>query len=202
MSLPEAIKQLLFQFDARFPVPTGTPGDEHEENVRQWTLRFCQQVAYSFPNQGYGSKRSAPGYPLSKDSLAKRSAEYGLESWDLLLGVGTGNPQLSHDPQYHHIPGQVFVPVEPVNHLSVSQPAPVPAPDTHVPDSGTPNAPCQGCAEVLDALHEMRLENAERWDALLSILARLENNDRRPRPFTGSARFIGTMKGEVGGVDG
>lgn len=201
MSLPEAIKQLLFQFDARFPVPTGTPGDEHEERVRQWTLRFCQQVAYSFPNQGYGSKRSAPGFPLSKDSLAKQSADYGLESWDLLLGVGTGAPQLSRDPQYHHIPQQLFVPVVAVNHLGVPAPGPQPEPPAPVPVPVTCEAKT-AAAEVLDALHEMRLENAERWDALLSILARLENNDRKPRPFTGSARFIGTMKGEVGGVDG
>jgi hypothetical protein len=207
MNLPEAIKQLLAQFAAIFPVPTGEPGEAHEENVRQWTTRFCQQVAFAFPNQGYGSKRAGDGRPLSKDTLAKIDAGLGLVCWDLLIGTGTGRPILSLDPQFHAINGQQFVAVEPVNYLALppgDEEDDVPNPGTNVPNPGTVCA-CKAidaAAEVLDLLQEIRLEQAKSHDAILRALARLENNDRKPRPVTLSGRWVGTLKGDVGGIDG
>jgi hypothetical protein len=207
MNLPEAIKQLLAQFAAIFPVPTGEPGEAHEENVRQWTTRFCQQVAFAFPNQGYGSKRAGDGRPLSKDTLAKLDAGLGLVCWDLLIGTGTGRPILSLDPQFHAINGQQFVAVEPVNYLALppgDEEDDVPNPGTNVPNPGTVCA-CKAidaAAEVLDLLQEIRLEQAKSHDAILRALARLENNDRKPRPVSVSGRWTGTLKGEVGGIEG
>jgi hypothetical protein len=207
MNLPEAIKQLLAQFAAIFPVPTGEPGEAHEENVRQWTTRFCQQVAFAFPNQGYGSKRAGDGRPLSKDTLAKIDAGLGLVCWDLLIGTGTGRPILSLDPQFHAINGQQFVAVEPVNYLALppgDEEDDVPNPGTNVPNPGTVCA-CKAidaAAEVLDLLQEVRLEQAKSHDAILRALARLENDNRKPRPVTLSGRWVGTLKGEVGGIDG
>jgi hypothetical protein len=207
MNLPEAIKQLLAQFAAIFPVPTGEPGEAHEENVRQWTTRFCQQVAFAFPNQGYGSKRAGDGRPLSKDTLAKLDAGLGLVCWDLLIGTGTGRPILSLDPQFHAINGQQFVAVEPVNYLALppgDEEDDVPNPGTNVPNPGTVCA-CKAidaAAEVLDLLQEVRLEQAKSHDAILRALARLENDNRKPRPVTLSGRWVGTLKGDVGGIDG
>jgi hypothetical protein len=207
MNLPEAIKQLLAQFAAIFPVPTGEPGEAHEENVRQWTTRFCQQVAFAFPNQGYGSKRAGDGRPLSKDTLAKIDAGLGLVCWDLLIGTGTGRPILSLDPQFHAINGQQFVAVEPVNYLALppgDEEDDVPNPGTNVPNPGTVCA-CKAidaAAEVLDLLQEVRLEQAKSHDAILRALARLENDNRKPRPVTLSGRWVGTLKGDVGGIDG
>jgi hypothetical protein len=48
----------------------------------------------------------------------------------------------------------------------------------------------------------VRLEQAKSHDAILRALARLENNDRKPRPVTLSGRWVGTLKGDVGGIDG
>jgi hypothetical protein len=210
MNLPEAIKQLLAQFAAIFPVPTGEPGEAHEENVRQWTTRFCQQVAFAFPNQGYGSKRAGDGRPLSKDTLAKIDAGLGLVCWDLLIGTGTGRPILSLDPQFHAINGQQFVAVEPVNYLALP-----PGDEEDDVNDAKPDAPpapkplpaCQckaidAAAEVLDLLQEVRLEQAKSHDAILRALARLENDNRKPRPVTVSGRWVGTLKGDVGGIDG
>jgi hypothetical protein len=203
MNLPEAVKQLLAQFAAIFPVPTGEPGEAHEENVRQWTYRFCQQVAFAFPNQGYGAKSAGPGRPLSKDTLAKLDAGLGLVCWDLLIGTGTGRPVLSLDPEFHAIDGQQFVAVEPVNYLALPPgdeediPAPTPAP---VPAPVACKA-IDAAAEVLDLLQEVRLEQAKSHDAILRALARLENDNRKPRPVSVGSRWM-SLSGEVGGIEG
>lgn len=114
------------------------------------------------------------------------------------LGDGEG----AATPAWHEIG-----PIDPARYVDVGT---VPVPEPPQPEPPTPPQPqpqppapvlC-GAAEVLDALHEMRLENAERYDAMLSILARIEDANRKPRPFTGSARFIGRIEGEVGGIEG
>lgn len=104
-------------------------------------------------------------------------------------------------------------PVEPARYVDVGAapvpvpqpPAPVPNPGTSVPNPGTVRA-CKAvdaAAEVLDAIHELRLEQAKVADAILRALARLENANRLPRKVTVSGgRWIGTLSGQVNGIDG
>jgi hypothetical protein len=216
MSLPEAVKRLLFQFAAIFPVPTGQPGEAHEERVRQWTYRFCQQAAFAFPSEGYGAKRAGDGRPLSKDTLAKALFNHAgdvtdLYAWDLLLGTGTGNPQLAHDPEYHHIPEQVFVPVTPVDYLGASAPSEDDE-DDEKPQPEKPSRPevCEcGVGSVVEMLALMNqdivdLEIAveKKLEAALMILSRLEDANSQPRAVEVSGRWTGTLRGEVSGIDG
>lgn len=82
-------------------------------------------------------------------------------------------------------------------------PPPVPGPPAPPVPPPIPPVTCrapEAMAEVLDAIHELRLEQAEQYDALRSQLARLEDANRKPRAFVGSARFIGRIDGEVSGV--
>lgn len=79
------------------------------------------------------------------------------------------------------------VPVPPV--------PPTPAPVPPVP----PSQPCQ-CADVIELLTAMRRENAARHGDVLVQLHRLTTATARARKFSGSARFIGQIDGEVSGV--
>jgi hypothetical protein len=212
MNLPEAISELLTQFVHRFPIPQREDGEapeSHENRCRQWSVHFAQQVRHSNGDR-YGVKKSGTHSPLSKDSLARATFNnvgdvIDLESWDLLLAVGDGKPVRSLDPQYHHIPNQIFVPVSGVNHLGASvpepTPAPVPTPGTSAPIPGMTCKAIDAAAEVLDLLQEVRLEQAKSQDAILRALARLENDNRKPRPVSVGSKWM-SLKGEVGGIDG
>lgn len=147
MKLPDDIKSLRDAFVARFPVPQGEPGEAHEENVRQWSIRFAEQVAFQRPGMGWGMKRADPNRPISKDTLA-RSMDGKLFIWDMLLGTGTGAPRINPDPEAEEVTGQVFVPVAQVNHLGV--PAAPPATPTPLPTDQVPVDP--RVVEVLAAL--------------------------------------------------
>lgn len=140
MKLPAEVKSLLIAFADRFPLPQGKPGAAHEEACRQWSIRFAEQAAFSFPKGVYGVKRADPTRPVSKDSLASNKGNR-LVSWDLMAGAGTGSPSIPNDPEFHDIPDQVFVPVPPTDHLNGATPAPTPKPEPtppHVCPVGVP----------------------------------------------------------------
>lgn len=123
MQLPDSVKDIRARYVARFPIPQGAPGPEIEEQVRQWSIRLAEQVAYELPNQGWGTKRADPNRPISKDGLAWRDDEdRGGRLWifDMVTGAGTGNGRLVENPEAEDITGQVFVPVTPTNHLGAA----------------------------------------------------------------------------------
>jgi hypothetical protein len=93
-------------------------------------------------------------------------------------------------------------PIDPERYVDVSNapaPIPVPEPEPPAPVPPAPVPPCQ-CAEVVEMIAANELRAIERQEAVMTVLARLENDNRKPRTFTGSARIIGTMTGSVGGV--
>lgn len=143
MLMPDALFALVRAFAARYPVPTGLPGEAHEEACRAWTTQLCQQAAWSFPGARYGAKRADPGRPLSKDTLAQDRPD-GLIGWDVLIGAGTGLPAVIGAPGPSlDLRGQAFVEVLGINWLDA--PAPMPDPP---PTPEPPPAPSCGCAEV------------------------------------------------------
>mgnify|MGYP003393047877 CR=1 FL=1 len=134
MILPLEVQDTVRRFAERFPVPHGQPGPEHEDRVRTWMVWLVQQVVHDFPNGGWGSKRASLGRPLSKDAIARVQFQPSrLMSWDLLVGAGTGAPQIATDPLGEDVTGQIFEPVQPVNHLGGVKPDPV-SPDNTVLD--------------------------------------------------------------------
>jgi hypothetical protein len=98
-------------------------------------------------------------------------------------------------------------PIDPARYVDVGA-APIPVPPAPVPPPPAPPAPqppvtCNAVAagaEVLDALHEIRLELNKQHEVMLMALARLENDNRKARPVTVSGWRTGTLKGEVSGV--
>ena len=156
MQLPDAVKQVRTRFIAAFPVPQGAPGEEFEERARQWSIHFAEQVSFELPGQGWGMKRADPNRPISKDTIA-RQLDGRLLIWDLLTGTGTGSPRPVDNPESEDITGQVFVQVQPTNHLQN-----VPAP----PAATSPGASTAGATAPTDM--------AAAVDHLAAIRASLE----------------------------
>jgi len=129
MKLPIEVRQLRDAMLAAHPVPLTMPtSGEKEEIFRQWCIRFAEQVAFSFPNQGWGMKRASDGRPISKDTLTQQQANGTLFVWDMFGNVGTDNTTVNGDPSNMVITDQVFVPVTPTNHLGSTPPPPVEPP--------------------------------------------------------------------------
>jgi hypothetical protein len=166
MKLDPRVRALLIAFAAKFPVPRTIGGGEaHEERARQWSIKFCEQVNFSLLGEGYGTKRADGGRPISKDTISQqRDGE--MVTWDLLVGTGTGEPSLNLDPHGEVTTGQVFVPVDAVNHLGASVPEPAPTP------TPTPTPPPAGCNCAADVAH-VRADITALTDMLLMLPANL-----------------------------
>lgn len=118
MKLPEQVKDIIRRFVARYPLwsmDDPVDGAVAEDTARRWSTQLAQQINYELPRQGWGKKRADPGRPISKDAIAKDGTP--LLCWDILTGAGTGRPALVPDPDSEDITGQVFVPVDMVDHL-------------------------------------------------------------------------------------
>lgn len=138
MKLPESVKEIRRRFLEKFPVPQGEPGEHFEQQVRDWTTMFAEQVRFTLPDGGWGCKNAGGGRPRSKDVLAHIGREDGkLIGWDLFIGTGTGKPRLAEDPDSMDLTGQVFEPVTGINHLDTPDVV-VPAPDVPAPPVGNP----------------------------------------------------------------
>lgn len=144
MKLPESVKEIRRRFLEKFPVPqihegmANESGEHFEQRVREWTTMFAEQVRYLLPDGGWGCKNAGGGRPRSKDVLAHINREDGkLIGWDLFIGTGTGRPQLAEDPDSMDLTGQVFEPVNPVNHLATTD-VTIPEPTIPAPPVGNP----------------------------------------------------------------
>jgi hypothetical protein len=192
MKLDPRVRALLIQFAAKFPVPqTPGGGEAHEERARQWSIRFCEQVDFSLPGEGYGTKRADSGRPFSKDTISQqRDGE--MVTWDLLVGTGTGEPSLNLDPHGEVTTGQVFVPVAAINHLGASVPEPTPTPNP------TPTPPAAGCncAEQLEALTEhLMMLPANLASLVEQIIEEKLSELPAPEPLTSFPHYQGKFFG-------
>jgi hypothetical protein len=122
---------LLLAFAAKFPLPQGQPGEEHENNCRAWSLTFAEQVRFSTGDERWGVKRAAG--PQSKDTIAYNHDDGSITVFDLMAGAGTGAPVLNPQPHGERVTGQTFIPVVAVDHLDSTLPIPGPIPPTPGP---------------------------------------------------------------------
>ncbi len=136
MAIPAKIVELYRRWNAKFPIPTG------EDNVRQWQHRFNEQVAYSFPNEGFCTKQASETRPISKDTTSQafpigcRGYDHvRAVAWDMIAGAGSSSPRpiyggnTEHD--IHNPAPQWVVQVTPNNHLQEEpEEPPVPVPPT------------------------------------------------------------------------
>jgi hypothetical protein len=115
MQLPDRVKEIITILANRFP--DLRRGDDDQR--RALTLKFAQQIRLEL-GESWGTKRAAEGRPPSKDAVA-RMFEGKLFSADVING-STREPQF---PEMEELPGQLFIMVDPVNHI-VNPVPPVP----------------------------------------------------------------------------
>lgn len=110
---------LLFRF-----VPASSPD-------ASFIQRVAEQFEHSFRGEGWGVKAAAAGRPISGDVIARRLPDGRLVGFRIVPASGA--------PTFYDLSGQVFIDVQPIDHLGVGgapeQPAPTPPtqPQTPVP---------------------------------------------------------------------
>lgn len=120
-------QSVLDTFAATFGLPTLDGA-----SARAWTRKLAEQFKWNFPGEGeWGTKQASETRPPSTDCICTRVPFVG---YDVIIGQGTPEQKLAHNPEPLGLAGQVYLVVEPINHLSG---APVP-PTT---PSGTPSYP-------------------------------------------------------------
>jgi hypothetical protein len=193
MKIDPAVRELLIAFAAKFPVPRTIGGGEaHEQRCREWSIAFCEQVAYSRPGRGYGTKRADSGRPISKDTISQQFAG-DMVSWDLLIGTGTGEPALNLDPHGELTTGQVFEAVEAVNHLGAVVPPVEPPPVVEPPPDGAIAARFANIEKLLGALEWRHDEQRRELDALKLEVVRIGDRPSAPPDLSG-LRAKGSVK--------
>lgn len=122
MKLDLQHKSIIYAYVERYPLPTT------EEAAQTWTHRLCEQLAFSFPVDGWGHKSAGEGRPHSKDCIAIKAPFVG---WDIIVSAGSPAATLNLSGDSIDLAGQLFEPVTPTNHLG-DDPTP---PDPPVPPS-------------------------------------------------------------------
>ena len=166
MKIPIEVLSTFTAYAKVFPFPTGEAGSAYEERLRVWLHGAAEQIEFDHGdhNLAYGLKKASKGRPISKDSIARavyRGDEIAaLDSWDMFIGAGTGDPSIADNPAHHEILsiGQVFVPVRAVNHLGGQTPEPEPIP--------TPEPPKPPAGPTYDEGVETARLCAEKWGGL------------------------------------
>lgn len=123
--LSTSTRAKIVEFERKFPLPKVTYVIESQ----MWTHRLCEQLKYSFPNDGWGHKSAGPGRPHSADCIALQSPFIG---WDIIYDSASPNAQLQLTTPSIDLTGQLFEPVSAYNHLQdvVEPPIPPPVDDT------------------------------------------------------------------------
>jgi hypothetical protein len=133
MKYPSRVQEIINELAARNPALVR--GDD--EARRQLTRLIAEQCRFELgPN--WGTKRASETRPLSADVVCTQDPFVG---WDTQIAGGT----IAQFPESIDLTGQVFVPVDPVQHLAVS--------DAH------PDSQCQ-IQQQIDALRA-RLDRLE-----------------------------------------
>ena len=149
---------------------------------RSVTKRIAEQLAFEFGPQ-YGWKRADAGRPPSQDVFALQVGDrlYGWDWWN-------GSTNRPNDPVGNviDITGQVFIPVQPVNHLGGDGSVPVPIPPT--PNDNLEDAVAALHAEfgafrqhVEIALATMAEQQQQEQEQILGIRTSLEEHRAEAR---------------------
>lgn len=120
-TVPQHGQALLQQLADRFPALIRSQNDDER---RAWVLKAAEQLAFSVSPE-WGTKNAGGGRPQSKDAIAKVVSGV-VCGWDIVNGE---TRQLQFGPGVP-LPGQVFMPVRPTDHLGGTTTPPPPPPPT------------------------------------------------------------------------
>lgn len=157
-ALPQRVVDIAQALRDRFVAPSDPyrPTDEGRAFIRE----IAEQVRYEL-GPAWGLKSAGVGRPQSPSVIAYQGEELG--GWRLLDGdasVTKITNGIIRTPPYQSLPGQLFLPVDPINHLGVplayaggsspSEPSPGPVPSTDTGPGTVAELP-----EILKALHDL-----------------------------------------------
>ena len=180
MTLPNRFQTVL-EIAEKFGVPD--PSDD--EGRRAFVRKVVEQLQYSYPQEHWGTKRSGPGAPPSKDVVATQSP---FEGADIQLGNGNlcwNEHNASNDP-YWAAQAPYWFTYPAVNHLA---PAHVDVPHSDVPQhEDVPTEPPGQVSELV----QIFLDLTTQISALRTELAQLKTQTYEGSaqiPLLGTARF-------------
>jgi hypothetical protein len=113
-SIPDSAKLVIQNFVDKYPFPK-----TNDEDSANWTHQLCEQLAYSFPGDGWGHKSAGAGRPHSADVIALQSPFIG---WDIIISAGSPDARLNLNTDSTILAGQIFEPVTPRNYLESTPP--------------------------------------------------------------------------------
>lgn len=99
MYLSPEVQSKIVEFKNKFPLANTT------EESQVWTHRLCQQLKFSFPNDGWGHKSAGPGRPHSADCICLSSPFWG---WDIINNAGSPQAKLNLNAESIDLSGQIF----------------------------------------------------------------------------------------------
>jgi hypothetical protein len=99
MYLSPEVQSKIVEFTNKFPLANTT------EESQQWTHKLCQQLKFSFPNDGWGHKSAGPGRPHSADCICLSSPFWG---WDIINNAGSPQAKLNLNAESIDLSGQIF----------------------------------------------------------------------------------------------
>jgi hypothetical protein len=145
-------------------------GDDDQRRALQ--MLICEQARFEL-GPAYGAKKSAEGHPSSKDSIAYMAPDGVLYAADCFNGT-TRKPAVPS--AFDEIGGQVFIPVQSVDHLGAATGKPTqPAPDPGgMGTYGDFSAAAKGLEEVIRGLASMAFQQGAEINALKAKIAALE----------------------------
>jgi hypothetical protein len=117
MYLRPEVQDKIAEFVNKFPLPSTT------EESQQWTHSLCQQLKFSYPNEGWGHKSAGPGRPHSSDVICLSSPFIG---WDIINNAGSPQAKLNLNAESIDLSGQIFEQVTSYDYLGSSVPVPPP----------------------------------------------------------------------------
>ncbi len=118
MYLTEPVKAKIIEFNNKYPFPK-----TNDEDSATWTHKLCQQLKYSFPNDGWGHKSAGPGRPHSADVICLSSPFIG---WDIIIAAGSSDAKLNLNGESIDLSGQIFEQVTAFDFLEGTIPVPPP----------------------------------------------------------------------------
>lgn len=153
---------------------------------RAFVLKAAEQFAHSFPGQGWGIKAAAAGRPTSDNVLARQMG-------GRLIGYRIVPATVQ--PAELELTGQLFVPVQAVNHLGDLPPVPVvrPIPPAPVPVPAPVDEPAPVLVELLEIVAGLR----EQVAALRADVAALHAQLNRGFEINASSRYLGNITGVI-----
>jgi len=160
MYLTPGAKDLITKFAAKYPFPI-----TNDEDSANWTHRLCEQLAFSYPATPWGHKKASDTRPHSADVIALSNPFVG---WDIITNAGTPAARLNLNDSEIDLSGQVFEPVNPVNHLADAPPIEPPVIPPTIPPASNLDV------EILNELKKHTMILTAIANAMATIPAQLQ----------------------------